>query len=296
MIYGIDISEHQHSDFDIRKYQHDFVIIRAGYGLTEDPLFRQYADQAKRMNVPMGVYWYSYACDPAAGIREAKKCLEVISGYDIQVGVWIDMEDADKYKRNRGALTPYVCTGVCKNFCDTIAAAGYHAGIYASDSWFGPKSFITNTYGYDKWIARWYDGTDSKAAEMSGRCSIWQYRGAPLDLDLCFVPLSWFGGKDLMPVENKTLEQLAREVIRGEWGSGQHRKDALTAAGYNYRDVQTRVNMILSGQSSVDDSDIHNLALDVIAGIYGNGLTRRVKLGSKYDAVQAEVNRILNSK
>lgn len=295
-MYGIDISQHQGVNFNILAYQHDFVIIRAGYGLTEDPLFRSYADQAKRLNVPMGVYWYSYACDPAAGTREAQKCLEVIKGYEIQAGVWIDMEDADKYKRSRGALTPAVCTGVCKNFCDTVAAAGYHAGIYASDSWFGPKSFITDTFGYDKWIARWYDGTDSKAAEMSGRCSIWQYRGAPLDLDLCFVPLSWFGGRDKTPVQNKTLEQLAMEVIRGEWGSGQHRKDALTSAGYNYRDVQTRVNQILSGQGPSKQDDIHAIALDVIAGMYGSGLTRRLRLGSKYDAVQAEVNRILDNK
>lgn len=42
-----------------------------------------------------------------------------------------------------------------------------------------------------------------------------------------------------------------------------------------------------------DEDDITQIARDVIAGKYGNGLVRRIKLGSKYAAVQAEVNRIL---
>lgn len=40
----------------------------------------------------------------------------------------------------------------------------------------------------------------------------------------------------------KTIEQLAREVIRGDWGNGAERKKRLTAAGYNYSAVQKRVN------------------------------------------------------
>jgi N-acetylmuramoyl-L-alanine amidase len=41
---------------------------------------------------------------------------------------------------------------------------------------------------------------------------------------------------------------------------------------------------------------IHELALQVIKGTLGGGDARRKALGSKYDAVQAEVNRILGSK
>lgn len=41
--------------------------------------------------------------------------------------------------------------------------------------------------------------------------------------------------------------------------------------------------------------DIHALALAVIQGDYGNGAERRRKLGERYEAVQAEVNRILTS-
>ena len=45
--------------------------------------------------------------------------------------------------------------------------------------------------------------------------------------------------------ENKSVEQIAKEVIRGKWGNGAARKAKLTAAGYNYTEVQKQVNKIL---------------------------------------------------
>lgn len=43
----------------------------------------------------------------------------------------------------------------------------------------------------------------------------------------------------------KTVDEIAKEVIRGNWGNGSERKEKLTAAGYNYADVQKRVNELL---------------------------------------------------
>lgn len=43
----------------------------------------------------------------------------------------------------------------------------------------------------------------------------------------------------------KTIDELAREVIKGLWGNGVDRKNRLTAAGYNYSAVQKRVNELL---------------------------------------------------
>lgn len=51
-------------------------------------------------------------------------------------------------------------------------------------------------------------------------------------------------GKIIYPL-GKSIDQLAREVIRGDWGNGEERKRRLTQAGYNYREVQNRVNQIL---------------------------------------------------
>ncbi len=43
----------------------------------------------------------------------------------------------------------------------------------------------------------------------------------------------------------KSVDELAKEVIRGDWGNGQERKDKLAAAGYNYDEVQAKVNELL---------------------------------------------------
>lgn len=44
----------------------------------------------------------------------------------------------------------------------------------------------------------------------------------------------------------KTIDEIAQEVIQGKWGNGSARKQALTAAGYDYATVQKRVNALLS--------------------------------------------------
>ncbi|MBP3617191.1 MAG: hypothetical protein J6J38_04045 [Lachnospiraceae bacterium] len=51
----------------------------------------------------------------------------------------------------------------------------------------------------------------------------------------------------VLPVEpeTKSIEALAKEVIDGKWGNGKERKDRLTKAGYNYREVQDKVNELL---------------------------------------------------
>ena len=39
--------------------------------------------------------------------------------------------------------------------------------------------------------------------------------------------------------------KVAKEVINGEWGNGQDRRDRLESAGYNYTEVQNAVNKLL---------------------------------------------------
>ena len=46
--------------------------------------------------------------------------------------------------------------------------------------------------------------------------------------------------------------------------------------------------------SGAPSGDVSELAARVIAGDFGNGDARRAALGSRYDEVQAEVNRILS--
>ena len=43
----------------------------------------------------------------------------------------------------------------------------------------------------------------------------------------------------------KSIDEIAREVIRGDWGNGSDRRNRLTSAGYDYSSVQSKVNELL---------------------------------------------------
>ena len=43
----------------------------------------------------------------------------------------------------------------------------------------------------------------------------------------------------------KSVDEVAKEVIRGDWGNGAERKEKLTAAGYDYAIIQKKVNEFL---------------------------------------------------
>lgn len=47
----------------------------------------------------------------------------------------------------------------------------------------------------------------------------------------------------------KTIDEVAHEVISGKWGNGDERKNRLSAAGYDYAEVQAKVNAILNGSA-----------------------------------------------
>lgn len=45
--------------------------------------------------------------------------------------------------------------------------------------------------------------------------------------------------------QKKSVTELAKEVIAGKWGNGSDRKNRLTQAGYDYADVQAKVNELM---------------------------------------------------
>lgn len=122
----------------------------------------------------------------------------------------------------------------------------------------------------------------------------------------------------------KTSSDLAVEIIKGIWGSGDARK---TALGSSYDAAQKLVNTYLTDAGHTDyiracafyvlkgyagSSDtrkeffgslydevqdkvnaVCDTAQNVIRGFYGNGDERKQKLGADYDIVQYRVNQIL---
>ena len=51
-------------------------------------------------------------------------------------------------------------------------------------------------------------------------------------------------GKQVYPTK-KSIDEVAREVIQGKWGNGAERKKRLTNAGYDYNEVQKKVNQMI---------------------------------------------------
>lgn len=96
------------------------------------------------------------------------------------------------------------------------------------------------------------------------------------------------------PSAKKSVDEVAKEVIRGEWGNGDERYNRLTNAGYNYKEIQAKVNELLNSNKPTPvptpSVDILDLVRKTIRGDFGNGEARRKALGSNYDEVQRQVN------
>ena len=93
----------------------------------------------------------------------------------------------------------------------------------------------------------------------------------------------------------KSVDEIAREVLNGKWGNGAERKSVLANAGYDYNQVQQRVNDMIYGTVPKTKS-IDEVAREVINGQWGNGQDRKNRLagaGYNYNEVQNRVNEIL---
>ena len=93
----------------------------------------------------------------------------------------------------------------------------------------------------------------------------------------------------------KSIDTIANEVIEGKWGNGNDRKTNLENAGYNYQEVQNKVNEKLGVNTSNKKSN-ETIANEVIKGLWGNGQERKDRLtnaGYDYNAIQKIVNQKL---
>ncbi|MBO5062891.1 MAG: N-acetylmuramoyl-L-alanine amidase [Campylobacter sp.] len=95
----------------------------------------------------------------------------------------------------------------------------------------------------------------------------------------------------------KSVEVIAKEVIKGSWGNGSERKERLTKAGYNYTEVQDKVNELLGAKKqAAPPKSVDAIAREVIKGLWGNGADRKTRLeanGYNYREVQNRVNALL---
>lgn len=157
--------------------------------------------------------------------------------------------------------------------------------IYTSESGYGSSAFWNSIRRNDN--GRW------------GLGSGYTFRGCivnPAIGDVHYVaPVNPQPSTPSSDINNKSVDELAKEVIAGKYGNGDARKNAL---GSRYSEVQAKVNELLSGnqkpsepaQPSTPSVDILTLVKKTIRGDYGNGQARKNALGSHYSEVQRQVN------
>ena len=166
---GIDVSKHNGAvNWTSAATAIDFAIIRAGYGKTYvDPWFERHLAGAQAAGLRVGVYHYSYALTVEDARAEARHLLDIINGRKFDMPLWFDMEDADGYKAKHGFTFSWPnISAITQAFIDTIRAAGYQCGVYASKSWF--EDYI-NVDADAIWLAQW-----SSKPTYVGKFDVWQ--------------------------------------------------------------------------------------------------------------------------
>ncbi|GMB10621.1 MAG: glycosyl hydrolase family 25 [Candidatus Improbicoccus devescovinae] len=190
MYNGIDVSKWQ-GDINWTKVKNagiEFVIIRDGWGKSSptqvDKKFKDNYKNAKSLDIPVGVYHYSYADSVSDARQEALFCLDNISGMQLEYPVCFDIEDPEMY-----ALSTELRTEICRAFCSEIENHGYYAMIYCNYDW-----YVNRLQGallaqkYDIWLAQWSGNTPLAP------CGIWQHSesgkidgiNSNVDLDIAY--------------------------------------------------------------------------------------------------------------
>ena len=282
MIKGIDISEWQ-TDIDYMKLKQqgiEFAIIRCGYGKNasqKDKMFEKHYAGLKYAGIKIGCYLYSYCNKVENAVLEARNCLEFIKGKQFELPVFYDLED--KITKPCGRIE---ITQMAINFCEEIEKAGYKSGIYANLDWFTNLIDINKVSNYKIWLAQW-----TTNPTKNFHYDYWQYTdkgqingiNGNVDMNYCYDNIS----NIVENVDNfveKSIEELANEVIKGKWGNGEERKQKLTNAGYNYQEVQNKVNEILGAVGNVYYIVKSGDNLTKIAGMYGTSVLKLVQLNN----------------
>ena len=152
---GIDISHHQGDiDFDKLKGSIDFAMVRTSYGdFHIDKKYKQNINGLEKINVPYGLYHFSYATTIKEANEEANGFLNIIKNYKPLYPVVIDIESSSRTED----LKKDTLVDIANTFCKKVESAGYYVMIYANLNYFETKLNSSVLNKYDKWLAEWRD-------------------------------------------------------------------------------------------------------------------------------------------
>ena len=172
MMKVMDVSKWHGMEIDWEKVKEsgvEGVMLRAGYGKLasqKDPTFERNYAECKRVGLPVGVYWYSYAASVQEASQEAAVLLQVIAGKQFELPIAYDME----YEPCILALTNAQRTQLVKTFLGQVEQAGYYGMLYASTDFVKNKLDYKNLSRFDVWAAQY--GPKCTCPMPYG---IWQY-------------------------------------------------------------------------------------------------------------------------
>lgn len=160
----IDVSSWQ-GDVDWAKAKADGVegaIIRLGYGWGNyaDAKAQRNINECKRLGIPFGIYWYSYAydanCARAEGNDVAAKLRQMgVSPNDLKYPVYYDLEKWT-WAGHTPPTNPNVYSGMADAWYGALQSAGYkNLGVYSYTSYLQGPLNNSSIYAKTRWVAQY---------------------------------------------------------------------------------------------------------------------------------------------
>lgn len=200
----IDVSGWQ-GDIDWAKAKADGVegvIIRLGYGEgnNADKKAQRNISECKRLGIPFGIYWYSYADTPALAKEEGTDVVAKLKQFgvnpsDLAYPVYYDLEKWT-WEGHQPPTDPNVYNNIVNNWYSALQSAGYkNLGVYSYTSYLQGPLKHADIYAKTTWVAQYGArmGFDSFPTNSRG----WQYTSSgKVDGISGNVDMNAFGNKE----------------------------------------------------------------------------------------------------
>ena len=200
----IDVSEWQ-GDIDWVKAKADGVegvIIRLGYGEgnNADKKAQRNISECKRLGIPFGIYWYSYADTPSLAEEEGADVVTKLKQFgvnpsDLAYPVYYDLEKWT-WEGHQPPTDPNVYNNIVNNWYSALQSAGYkNLGVYSYTSYLQGPLKHADIYAKIAWVAQYGArmGFDSFSTNSRG----WQYTSSgKVDGISGNVDMNAFGNKE----------------------------------------------------------------------------------------------------
>lgn len=200
----IDVSGWQ-GDIDWAKAKADGVegvIIRLGYGEgnNADKKAQRNISECKRLGIPFGIYWYSYADTPALAKEEGADVVAKLKQFgvnpsDLAYPVYYDLEKWT-WEGHKPPTDPNVYNNIVNNWYSALQSGGYrNLGVYSYTSYLQGPLKHADIYAKTTWVAQYGArmGFDSFPTNSRG----WQYTSSgKVDGISGNVDMNAFGNKE----------------------------------------------------------------------------------------------------